>query len=469
MASEQSPDGSFVSPPAVSRDEEILQISSYDIAFALACLCLNELGRDERELSLLLLPCLARTFRLIQAMKEIVRPEQVPGHTLTGAALAENGNPETALDDLLLTERTYVGWPSDTSRFEQVVTGWSTARVLSLLVRYRDCLLAHRQQLVLSKYDVIPPGALSFPPYWYDFLPALSMEVNGLPSWVDDRLDSICDPTGDQRLTLALKKKLVGPVFRSPHRRPTNSSFLVSGPAGTRKTTLVRGIATSLEWPLLVLTPADFLGEKDVMGLHVIGSAIFKDLLRLRRVVVLLEECEELVHRLDVPEQMAQQDAADSRSQSDSPFLRAGMLPRLQALRDRRWVIFALSTMSDDVGSQLDQAVLREGRFDFHIVMDHPTIDAQRRYVRRELRRGYFSQIQEEDMELVPAYQSLVNKLETDQESIGDPITWSRLDTLIAQSGTPDTTSSDRTVPSNIFMRCDLIRQRSTRGLTTIT
>src|SRR5207302_805221 len=83
----------------------------------------------------------------------------------------------------------------------------------------------------------------------------------------------------------------------------------------------------------------------------------------------------------DVPEQMAQQDAADSRSQSDSPFLRAGMLPRLQALRDRRWVIFALSTMSDDVGSQLDQAVLREGRFDFHIVMDHPTIDAQRRYV----------------------------------------------------------------------------------------
>ena len=148
---------------------------------------------------------------------------------------------------------------------------------------------------------------------------------------------------------------------------------------------------------------------------------------------------------------MPQRDAADTRSQSDSPFLRAGMLPRLQALRDRRWVIFALSTMSDDVATQLDRAVLREGRFDFHIVMDHPTIDAQRRYLRRELRRGYFPQIQEEDMELVPAYQSLVDKLEIDQESIGDPITWSRLDTLIAQSGTPDTTSSDRTVPSNIL------------------
>jgi hypothetical protein len=437
VASVQRSDGSFSSPPVVSRDEEILQISSYDIAFALACLVLNEMGRDERETSQILLPSLARTFRLIQTMKETVRPPtQVPGHGLAGAGSVEPVGPKTP-EEARMAARTYVGWASDTSRLEQAVAGWATARVLSFLVRYRDCLLSQRQQLVLSKYDVIRPGAGSSDPYWHDLLPVLSVGSGELPPSAPRQV-KICDPTDGTKLTLALQAKLIEPVFKDPNRRPKNASFLVGGPAGTRKTSLVKGIASVLGWPLLSLTAADFLAQTGVMALHVAGSTIFADLLRLRRVVVLLEECEELIQSRHLGGRGSVEGASPIEGRMGSDFLRAGMLPRLQALRSRQWVIFALATRSGDFDTQLDQVLLGEGKFDFHILLHPPTLDAQCRYIRRELRRGYLSQTPEEDIEVLPQYRALVHVLKEAESSSDCCVSWSVLDSLIDQTLRPD-------------------------------
>jgi SpoVK/Ycf46/Vps4 family AAA+-type ATPase len=55
------------------------------------------------------------------------------------------------------------------------------------------------------------------------------------------------------------------------------------------------------------------------------------------------------------------------------------MLPRLQNLRDRRWVLFAIATNSG-LGD-LDPAAIRPGRFDFALELPHPGMEASRRYV----------------------------------------------------------------------------------------
>jgi hypothetical protein len=64
-------------------------------------------------------------------------------------------------------------------------------------------------------------------------------------------------------------------------------------------------------------------------------------------------------------------------------FITAGMLPRLQRLRDRGWVIFALAT-NEDI-EELDPAATRQGRFDFQQRMDNPIRTAQIRYIRGKL------------------------------------------------------------------------------------
>jgi hypothetical protein len=70
-------------------------------------------------------------------------------------------------------------------------------------------------------------------------------------------------------------------------------------------------------------------------------------------------------------------------SRTIGAFITAGMLPRLQMLRENKWILFILSTNSKL--NDLDDAVTRLGRFDFYHEMEHPTTDAQIRYVNRKL------------------------------------------------------------------------------------
>jgi hypothetical protein len=262
----------------------------------------------------------------------------------------------------LLSEPGMTGWANDHTRSPRYVESWATAIVVSLLVRWRDVLLDERQRQVLRQYRVegadTDPGRLEWPDLYETLAPPKKVSL------------IVSDPSASGNLANDLADKIARPILRDPARRPDRASFIIFGPPGSRKTTLLKELARALGWPLLTLSPPDFLAD-GLNGFERRAADIFTDLLSLRRVVVLLDECE--------PFFLRREDAETPGTRTQGAFITHGMLPRLQDLRDSRWIVFALAT---NVGpDKLDPAVTRPGRFDFQHHQDHPTTEAQERYL----------------------------------------------------------------------------------------
>jgi len=332
----QRRDGSWAPARPVSyKPSRLLHIASYEVALALADLLLRDELTEGGELFGQLAPALERSVELIRGNR------------------------------LSIGERS--GWTNDQTRAPTFVESWATAIVLSFLVHWRDVLLAHRQRLILLAYRSGQSRPQSDAAVWPDM--QLSLFARPVPAE-----PAVSDPTAEGTLAQSLQEKLISPVLASVIRRPTSASFVIYGPPGSRKTSLVKAIAECLDWPLVILSPPDFLRD----GLDEFerrAAEIFNDLMRLRRVVLLFDECEPFFLR------RSEKEAPETRTQG--AFITAGMLPRLQDLRDQRWIIFALAT---NVGpSRLDPAVTRPGRFDFQHHQGYPVPDAQVRYVAEAL------------------------------------------------------------------------------------
>jgi hypothetical protein len=354
----QTEDGAWPTSQLVTyQSKSMLHVSSYELGLALACLALRELAHGELDLVRTVLPSLDRVMDLVRA-----------GYV---------ANQDHGLE----------GWANDRTRWEGLVESWATAIVLTLLLRYRDVVLEFRQQLVLRRYGATLPPHFEAP--WPDLAGAL-FPVRKLDTTA---LESYSDPTPRRRLVRALQRNVLEPVVSEVAQRPEKASMILYGPPGSRKSSLVKATAEALSWPLVTLSPPDFLGDGGLEGFEVSAARIFEDLMRLRRAVVLFDECEDFFK----PRPSDEDGDEDRDAQGDGPiqddagtrtigaFLTAGMLPRLQALRDRRWVIFVLATNSKLAA--LDKAVRRPGRFDFAECLEHPVLSAQERYVLNHRRR----------------------------------------------------------------------------------
>jgi SpoVK/Ycf46/Vps4 family AAA+-type ATPase len=130
--------------------------------------------------------------------------------------------------------------------------------------------------------------------------------------------------------------------------------MVLYGPPGTSKTTFAEAIAKEMTWPLLTITPSDFV-KNGIERSEDMARAIFNDLLELRKVVVLFDECDEMFR---------------SRSDKDRQdigmlrFIVPGMLPKLQRLKkhgEQNGVIFIIAT---NYCERLDSAIIRPGRID---------------------------------------------------------------------------------------------------------
>lgn len=396
----QTDDGAWLSEQVVAANgTSRIYVSSYEVGLGLAYLALRELAYGNAGLARAILPCLEKVM-------ELVRASYIPEEAQKDTGDKQQRGPLR-------------GWANDRSRWPGLIESWATASVLSFMLRYRMVMHELRQQLVLARYGASikktkeeigwPDLELAFPPY------ARPGAQKAADRRIRDKLLEYSDPSDSRALTKALQKEVLGPVIREPGNRPDKASLILYGPPGSRKTSLVKQSALALNWPVLTLSPPDFLGQHGLDGFEGSAARIFNDLMRLRKVIVLFDECEDFFKPRRRPGTNQQENNDDSLEAGGLPdeqppedehkrgttqkhqdegvgsrtigaFLTAGMLPRLQRLRDNRWVIFFLATNIYSL-DELDEAVRRPGRFDYADELRHPGVAAQKRYIKEHRRK----------------------------------------------------------------------------------
>ncbi|WP_327748614.1 ATP-binding protein [Streptomyces europaeiscabiei] len=348
LREKQADDGSWPSSRKVllpghdlpqGTGEQQLRVASFDVALALTNLLIRELNREPRSRDDIDLLC------------------------------AILGDCFEHVKDTFYSLGTTQGWSTDSSGALSYVESGATAVVLTFLDRYRFALLRKRQSMILGQYHGVTQRRDKF--FWPDLSPSLGRPQEQIRFERD-----ISDPTSTMSLQDKIDKFFLNPVRNSPVRRPADRSLLLTGPPGTRKTSLIRAFADALKWPLLILSPPDFLRD-GLEGFENRAAEIFEDLMQLRRAVVLLDECEDFFRRRPTTEK-----SMSVSERTMGAFITSGMLPRIQALHDQGWVVFALAT--NVTVSDLDAAAIRPARFDFQQEMPNPTIEAQLQYVDRE-------------------------------------------------------------------------------------
>jgi hypothetical protein len=253
------------------------------------------------------------------------------------------------------------GWYSDHAYGQEIVESWTTATVLESVIATQQLSDAVRRKLLLSSFVCAWPRG----PAWPTWL-----------RWDTYRTEGEVDH--DHPVLGFIDREIVTPLIANgkPARSKTggSTSILLFGPPGTSKTTIIRGVADALGWPLVTLSPGDFIKQ----GLELIEAQsrwVFDRLMILSRAVVIFDECDELF-RYRAPRKDSEQ------TRSITAFVTASMLPKMAELHDSGRIVFCICTNNFH---SMDHAIKRGGRIDHILGVGPPDSTARRSIVRSAL------------------------------------------------------------------------------------
>jgi hypothetical protein len=249
------------------------------------------------------------------------------------------------------------GWCSDYPYKKPFIESWTSATVLQSVISLQELIEDRTREEILGSFMTLDPRDSEWPSWL---------------KWEAYKLDG--EPEDHNPILQYLDEKIVKPINKDPRNSPSaedeSVSVLLFGPPGTSKTTLVQGVASGLNWPIVFLSPGDFIKE----GLEYIEAQsriVFERLQKLSRVVVIFDECDELF-RDRRPSNESEQ------MRGITAFVTASMLPKLQDLHDRGKVVFFICTNKFET---LDPAIKRSGRIDHIIGVGPPQREYRKRLI----------------------------------------------------------------------------------------
>jgi len=251
----------------------------------------------------------------------------------------------------------FYGWCSDRVHEPGRIHSWATANAIEFLVEFRILLQERINSLLRTKF-------LSHHPAELKALSEVEPTDLGNPNKAGDR-----GPVISTLLRLLRDHKALelaeGPWLPSAPPRSSKIPFfsaVLYGPPGTSKTFLAKAVAAELGWPLISLSPSDFLsrGERDIEAR---AQEIFTSLGAGSRLVYFFDEVDELIRSRRETEQL---------ERSVFSFLTPSFLTKLQDFRDaakENEFIFILGTNYLD---RIDSAAKRSGRIDQQLLVVYP-------------------------------------------------------------------------------------------------
>lgn len=429
LAAAQQPNGSWPATHPVFRESNVpWHIASHEVA-----LCLSWLYFQPR------VPDSARPL-LLGMMRKYLLNAVIPTFFRAGSGAGDPTASGTAQSEV---SRKYHGWQDDHTVSPDRTLGWATAIICHFLAGFARVLddwinrrvieelgleLSTERYLIddtASKPSLRWAGNDEKPHVWPDLPPhAWSRKKLDPASQTDELSKEWTDPEEKAAICANIANKVLLPIQENPSEQPRRDrcAGLMPGDPGTRKTSLVKEIAKILQWPM-VAVPASSIFERGFDMMEARANKVFGLLNHLRGCIIFFDEFEEFflsrgehegeprnddtgvtLNRSEASgnaeakpkEKNGQSDeenreeervkakmAVDSyRSRTIAAFTTSAMLPRLQDLHDQTRCLIFLAT--NDI-SKLDTAIIREGRFDFGVTVNHPTINRLIEYVGSQL------------------------------------------------------------------------------------
>lgn len=229
-------------------------------------------------------------------------------------------------------EKRVYGWSSEHIFSPATIHIWQSSQILIFLTKYysflRDKIAS--DALAAANLSVTKPGK-AIPGFWTN------------------------KPFGSDLVHAKIQQKVI-----ESKEENSSVSFLLYGPPGTGKTTFAEQIAVLKQWPLLSLSPSDFIAD-GVDKLETKAKNLFKVLCAQHNLVILFDEIDRLLLNRNSE---AYQDQGDMFQ-----LMVASLLVKFKQLRDTPHIIFMIAT---NYGYRLDPAIVRPGRVDYQILVTLP-------------------------------------------------------------------------------------------------
>jgi len=345
---EQSPYWQPTKPFVATAQGEVLMPLSVEIANSLLRIC-RYLEKDRLSDSYF-----SMNIELFKRYEDWLRSRMVKGIAISSSKEKPG-------------KKNFIGWQSEYIPRPGIIDLWETSQVLLFLAYYAAMLQRHitRTSLYRANLSVKRPE-----PSYDDF----RCHDPLIKKW--DCAEEIYEPLkgfedkSEYRLYGRIAEHYIAP--RAPHAtnqspsKDIHYSMLLFGPPGSAKTTVAQELSNALGFPLIYITPSDFIagGEAEVERRT---KAIFQMLQEQNDVIILFDEIDRMILDRESNLYLWQSDVFQ--------FMTPGMLTKLKDLRDKKQTIFIVAT---NYAERIDKAAKRKGRIDDQFLVLPP--DAQQRF-----------------------------------------------------------------------------------------